>query len=282
MSKRSKLSFRFTSIYFTVSFAAYAFLQHHRDNHEILNTPHDLDVVFLGIWTFIYLFIIGSLVQFAMYFYIHNRDRPRPDLFDSVDLNSNRNDRTESVNGPDTEVIQRLYSDKETLRRQLESMKAKYEQSQRELMQLQSDTASSLMDTFFLDSIGGSLESKREDAETMRIQVQRLRARLQSEKEQSRTLATQIETKKTMLDSQVAETEQLRNVLHAKEERISQLMNDKESLERAVHAANDQKDDLSLLYQVKEQEVEIAKKENERLRNKLQSMMNAVSGRTKS
>merc|ERR1712232_116153 len=99
---------------------------------------------------------------------------------------------------------------------------------------------------------------------------QKLKIKLRNEREQKKTLSTQIETKKTMLDAQILETGQLKNRLQVNVDRITQLMNDKEALERAVNAANDEKDDLALLYQVKEQEVEIAKNENERLRRKMQ------------
>merc|ERR1712228_105410 len=111
------------------------------------------------------------------------------------------------------------------------------------------------------------------DVMEMKNVIQRLKSKLRNEREQNKTLNTQIETKKTMLDAQISETGQLRNQLQVNSDRISQLMNDKESLARSVNAANDEKDDLALLYQVKEQEVEIAKTENERLRRKMQQFI---------
>eukprot|EP01084_Bolivina_argentea_P158291 275751_1 len=54
---------------------------------------------------------------------------------------------------------------------------------------------------------------------------------------------------------------QLRNMLQVKNDQIEQLTKD-------VQELNDRADDMMLLYQVKEQEVDIAMKENERLRKK--------------
>ena len=277
-SKLSRINFCFVSIYYVIASNIYAFLLHHKLDW-FGSGQHDINVIFLGIWFFSYVFIIGSLLQFGHKFYAHNREKPKPDLFFPVDSSSQSIRDTQrsiptqiSVVDDQTEVIQKLYRDKITLMRQLESMKKKYERAQRDLESLQMENTSLVLGAGN-ESLSGGGVAINNDIMEMKNAIQRLKSKLRNEREQNKTLSTQIETKKTMLDAQISETGQLRNQLQVNSDRISQLMNDKESLERSVNGANDEKDDLALLYQVKEQEVEIAKKENERLRRKMQQMI---------
>lgn len=300
-SKLCKINFRLVSIYYVISYGIYAFLSHHTDDHHWLD-QQELNIVFVAIWYCSYVFIIGSLCLFGLKFVKHNRDKPKPDLFFPNPNNKNyianspriqsqqkrgskqhhhHQQQQQIINGigdDQTEVIQKLYKDKSTLMRQLDSMTKKYERTQRELQQLQSETSSILgtgigdneIDTNNINGNGALIPNS--ELIELKAQVQKLRSKLRSEREENKTLNTQIETKKNMLDASVTENLQLKTRLSAKDDRIAQLMNEKESLERTIHAGNDQRDDLLLLYQVKEQEVEIATKENERLLKKLQQL----------
>ena len=271
ISKLTKINFRLISIYYVISFAIYAFLIHHSSDYHL--KTHNLDVIFLAIWFFSYFFIIASLCLFGQKFISHNRDKPKPDLFFPQPNNNNyiqnspqpTNYNNNNNNQQTPQVIQKLYKDKATLMRQLDCITKKYQTIKYELQQQQQQQHHEQDAGVMIDT---------NDNNELKIQIQKLKNKLRSEREQIKTLSTQIDTKKALLDAQKSETQQLRNVLQAKDDRIGQLMNDKESLERSINACNDQKDDLLLLYQVKEQEVEIAKKENQRLRKKLQQTSN--------
>eukprot|EP01084_Bolivina_argentea_P101587 182100_1 len=214
-SKLTKINFRFSSMYCVLTFAVYSFLLRHHVNY--LEHSHDMDIIFLAVWCFAYVFVIGCLCKSMTILHRHNRDQPKPDLFFPHPNNDNYiknsplsrppQNRSSIISVPEeqTEVIQKLYKDKSTLIRQLNNWKRKHELIKGELQQMQNDNASLVDAQGGAALSGGGLISN--DVIELKHQIQKLRCKLRTEREQGKTLNAQIDTKKTMLDAQIAETE---------------------------------------------------------------------------
>ena len=187
---------------------------------------------------------------------------------DPAQLTNSPNTSTQYATNNPKAVIQQLINDNKTLQRQLKNVSTQLARTQTQLQavgQYKSNPSGKMIATRSpRGSFDGAMRGRGDSDNAFKIsqqedEIRKLRNQVRTLKATIKTCKSEIETVKTVLDTKKSECEQQKGLIANYERHIQNLTQEKEVLENQYNQMMDQRNDSSILMQVKEEEIAVAK-----------------------